>query len=359
MTEHSKAQMKAATPYEQKQLQRFNVEWQVVPPMPREVLFDLNTHCNHRCFFCSNHRIAERIFMDKDLMLRLMRECREFGVTDIGLYATGEPFLRRDLAEIVRFAKDFGFSYIFITTNGALATPARAKEVIDAGIHSIKFSINAGNRESYRMVHGKDDFDKVIRHLRWCHQYRTANKVDVKLYVSMVPTHVTGGQWEQLLALVGDCVDGSSLRHCSNQGGNMLENNQTETIDSKNLLGSLPAGLAQGGRCPDPFYRVVITPEGYLTNCVVDYQNALCVADLRTTTLKDAWGNEHARRLRTAHLEGKLEGLICDCCLTNTGAPFKPIRPELARPSRKPPRRIIEMNKRCEEATASYGKRPS
>lgn len=332
------------TPYEQKQLQRFSVEWTLVPLMPREILFDLNSHCNHQCFFCSNHRIAEKRFLDKDLMLRLMRECRDLGITDIGLYATGEPFFRRDLAEIVKYAKDFGFPYVFIATNGALATPERAKEVIDAGIDSIKFSINAGNRESYRIVHGKDDFDTVIENLRWCHQYRVKNKLNMRLYVSMVPTHVTEGQWEQLMAIVGDYVDGSSLRHCSNQGGNMLENNQSETIDSANLLGSLPEGLAQSGKCPDPFYRAVITPGGYLSNCVVDYQNALCVADMRTTTLKEAWGNDHARRLRACHLDGKLEGLICNGCLNNSIAEFEPLRPELARPIRKPRRRVAELN---------------
>lgn len=330
------------TPYEQKQLQRFNVEWELAPPRPHEVLFDLNTHCNHRCFFCSNHRIAERSFLDKELMLRLMGECREMGVTDIGLYATGEPFFRKDLAECVRSAKEFGFSYIFITTNGALATPDRAKEVMDAGIDSIKFSINAGNRESYRAVHGRDDFDKVIENLRWCHKYRTEQKLKVKLYVCMVPTHLTEGQWDQLMELVGDCVDSSSLRSCSNQGGNMLENNATEKIDAGNLLGSLPGGLAQGGRCPDPFYRAVITSEGYLTVCVVDFQNALCVADLNKTTLKEAWNNEYARRVRGAHLGGNLEGLVCASCLSNSCAGFDLLRPELARAERKPQRSVVE-----------------
>ena len=46
-----------------------------------------------------------------------------------------------------------------MTSNGALATPEKIRAVIDAGLDSIKFSINAPERKMYAFIHGKDDFD--------------------------------------------------------------------------------------------------------------------------------------------------------------------------------------------------------
>ena len=64
--------------------------------------------------------------------------------------------------QFVKKAKQLGIKRVYITTNGALANIEKVTKCIDAGLDSIKFSINASNREEYKTVHGYDDFDKVI-----------------------------------------------------------------------------------------------------------------------------------------------------------------------------------------------------
>lgn len=325
--------------FNKKKSQRTAVDWDNPrPAFPREVFFDISNACNHTCVFCSNVKISERANMDKDLMFRLLRECKENGTTDVGLYATGEPFVRNDLAEIVAYAKKIGIEYVFITTNAALATPARAKAVLDAGVDSIKFSVNAGTRASYKKIHGADDFDKVIEHIKWFHAYRATSGLKYGLYFSMVPTQLTEKEWPILRDLLMPYTDDENLRGCSNQGGNMYENNATEKIDKNNILGSmLPSQRA--GKCPDPFFRCTITPQGFMTTCVVDYQNYLCVADLNTTPMKDAWHNERFVRLRERHISGDLEGLICHNCLGNCDKPVAPLVKEYARPFAPEPKK--------------------
>lgn len=327
--------------FAQKRSQRLNVEWVERPPFPREVFFDISNNCNHKCFFCSNHRISKKENLDTELLYKVLKECRDEGTTDIAFYATGEPFIRKDLAKIVRYAKqELGFPYIFIVTNGALATPERAKEVLDAGLDSVKFSVNAGSRETYKTVHGKDDFDKVLQHIKWFWDYRKTSGLKYGIYYSMVRTHVTEHEWPILQELLKPITDDDSMRSVSNQGGNMLSNNKTEKIDTKNLLGSLESNQAVKGRCPDPFFRATVTPQGFLTTCVVDYQNYLCMGDLRTHTLKDLWYSETFASFRKKHLEARLTGLICQNCLHNTNEPAEPIHPEFARPFDRPSREV-------------------
>ena len=48
-----------------------------------------------------------------------------------------------DLPDYIAEAKRIGYSYVYLTSNGSLATPEKAKAALDAGLDSIKFSINA------------------------------------------------------------------------------------------------------------------------------------------------------------------------------------------------------------------------
>ncbi|RAZ93288.1 radical SAM protein, partial [Klebsiella oxytoca] len=78
-------------------------------------------------------------------------------------------------------AKDIGYTYVYLTSNGALATPERIRAVVDAGLDSIKFSINAPERKLYEFIHGQDDFDKVFDHLVYLNQYRKESGRNFKI----------------------------------------------------------------------------------------------------------------------------------------------------------------------------------
>jgi hypothetical protein len=67
--------------------------------------------------------------------------------------------------------------------------------------------------------------------------------------------------------------------------------------------------------CRIIFKSIVVTCEGYLTACSVDYQNYLVYADLNNDDIPTAWKNNTISRLRDQHLEGKATGLLCDNCV--------------------------------------------
>jgi len=69
--------------------------------------------------------------MDWDLLCRLLKEMREAGVEEIGLFYLGESFLYRKLPDAIAYARELGYPYIFLTTNGRLATPDRVRALRD------------------------------------------------------------------------------------------------------------------------------------------------------------------------------------------------------------------------------------
>ena len=294
-----------------------------VPPFPTEIFLDLTSFCNHACVFCSNPHIKNKTTMDEDMVKRVLQEAYDCGVRDLGLYATGESFLVKKLPEYIAEAKRIGYQYLFITTNGALATPERAKQALDAGLGSIKFSISAGTRETYKKLQGKDDFDKVLANLRWVSEYRKTSGLKYRIYVTMVYTDMTKGEVELLKEQVLPYIDEWDPHPLNNQCGNRYENNQLGAIDANN-----PRGRGSRHVCFQPFKSFTITPEGLVSACVLDYSKDLIVADLKKTTLKEAWENDVYKNFRRRHLAQDLKGMICYNCMNNANEKVTPLMPE-------------------------------
>ena len=286
------------------------------PPFPREITLDINNRCNHVCYFCANPKIEKYDSIGTDLAFDLMRQAVENGSTDLALQATGEPFMDGRLANFVREGKRLGFEYVYINSNGALATSKKVKPVIDAGLDSIKFSINASNREEYKTVHGYDDFDKVIENLRWIYEYRNEHKYKMGVYVSYVKNSKSNFDSENIENLIRPYCDSFDFRDVSNQGGSMMELNEMESINKLNILGSLNENEFTS-RCIYPFNRMVVNPHGYVVACTADFHNQLSIGDTRKESLKSIWKRKIFTYLRKKHLSDEYSGLYCNKCLNN------------------------------------------
>jgi hypothetical protein len=91
--------------------------------------------------------------MDRALFERLALEMRGVGVEELGLFYLGESFLVPWLEQAVRFAKEeAGFPYVFLTTNGSLASPTRVRGLMEAGLDSLKFSLNYADEQQFTEI---------------------------------------------------------------------------------------------------------------------------------------------------------------------------------------------------------------
>ena len=276
------------------------------------MMVELTNACNHACTFCPNpHMGRAKGLIDAALLYRLMDEAVEAGAREIGFYTTGDPFVDKRLSGFTARAKQAGFEYTYISTNGALATPDRAKAVIDAGMDSIKFSINAGSRETYAFIHGKDDWDLVVENIRFISDYRKSNAPHLKLYLTCVVTKQIEDEMEAIKETFGPIVDEMTFDTC-----------MTLAVPERTDGGD--------GICPMSFNRLHVTREGYLTLCCVDYQNYLAVADLNEVSILEAWNSPGFVAMRKRHLDRDLKGTLCGRCWFNDTSPVEPLVDELA-----------------------------
>lgn len=278
------------------------------PAFPTKMKIEISNFCNHNCIFCGRNQLG-RIggLIDESFYARIMQDAYDAGVREVGLFINGEPFTSPKLAEFIKIAKDIGYTYVYLTTNGALATPERQEKIFEAGLDSIKFSINAATREVYEKIHGHDDFDKVMENLRYCNQLKKKGNRKFNLFGSFVVTNLNAGDVELFKAQYMELFDDFAFYKARANG--LLQENAALSVD----------GFTIQHRCVLPFNTLNIDYDGSLLACCEDINHKILVADLNQVPLTDAWYGENMTKLRKAHLDGNLDGYICKECLIGGG----------------------------------------
>ncbi len=288
------------------------------PPLPTNMMVELTNICNHKCIFCSyQHMKRKKRVADKEFTFKIIKDAFNNGVKEIGFYLIGEPFCNKDLPEFISYCKEIGFSYIYLTTNGALATPEKMLKVIDAGLDSVKFSINAATEDSYKYIHGENDFSTVKSNLLWLREYLDNSNKQLKTFISFVKNNFNKDEISLLYSEFEKLVDRIYVFECQNQGGNMSHLVESGVIDTLRPGASAPCNMV--------FNRLHITVEGFLDACCVDADGDLVVADLHKTSLLDAWNSDVFKKLRRQHLSGNFENILCKNCIENSDTFVMPL----------------------------------
>ena len=118
----------------------------MIAPRPYALLAELTYRCPLHCPYCSN---PTRARSDGDLTTdewrRVLREATELGVLQVG-FSGGEPLVRRDLAELVRGAREAKL-YTNLITSGVGLDKSRASELREAGLDSVQLSFQSDDAD--------------------------------------------------------------------------------------------------------------------------------------------------------------------------------------------------------------------
>lgn len=136
-----------------------------------EVTYRCNLSCKH-CYIPYSYRFKNEL--SKEKIFQLIEELSQLG----GLYLTisgGEPFLRKDIFELISFAKQKNF-YVVVFTNGSLINEDTVKKLVLSKVDRIEISIY-GDKDVHNKFVGSDVFDKVISSIKLLKKH----KIDVCL----------------------------------------------------------------------------------------------------------------------------------------------------------------------------------
>ena len=271
-----------------------------------KINFDTCTLCNFGCSFCSNGDSRTlRATLKTDAFVRVMENVLEYvspGV--LGLSAKGEPLLNSSLPAIISTAKQrFGFSHVYISTNGSLASLELCRRLLDAGLDTLKFSINAFDNESHQRLHGNDSFQRVIDNLRQALLLKAPDG-NVCVNISSVTDLNLHEVKTKLLDLLGEAYH--SINDIS-----IYPITFSPSLESDGRL------LESYTPCPYLFNEVYIDANCELTACCKDYFGHLRFGNLLYTPFSLAWSCDEFETLRAMHVARAIPiDHLCHRCLS-------------------------------------------
>jgi radical SAM protein with 4Fe4S-binding SPASM domain len=290
-----------------------------VLPAPKSVKIELTSVCNFQCGFCASKlRLKKRGEMDWKFYRRVIKEMRQAGVEELGVFYIGESFTLDWLPEAISYAKRVvGFPYVFLTTNGSLSDKETVNACMKAGLDSLKFSFN-NDYEQFENITGVSvkNLDKIIKNIKDAYELRKENGYKCGLYASSI---MFDGDQQKRMDILVDQIKPFVDQHYwlpLYSFGSLAEKREAE-------LGYRPIAGNQGriGALRDPlpcwsaFTEGHITYDGKLSACCFDAGDKWIMGDLNKISFMDAWNSQEFQKLREAHLKKDVTGSICEQCV--------------------------------------------
>jgi len=287
-----------------------------VIPAPRSCKIETGKGCNYSCSFCVRSiRVNDKGEMDRKLFSRIIRELRAAGVEELGLFYINEPFICSWLPEAIAEAKTVGFPYTFLTTNGSAITPSRLRDCFNAGLDSLKFSINFSDARQLADVAKVSEhfWRKAIENLKTTRRIRDAGHYNCRIYASSI--QFDGEQGEKMQAVVDEIrpfVDEFYWLPLYGMSG------ATKAAGWKPQPGN--PGRLNAMRDPLPcwacFTEAHVTADGLLAACCFGsgIDGELIMADLKEVSFEEGWNSQAFQDLRRAHLAKDVSQTACAEC---------------------------------------------
>lgn len=285
---------------------------------PDRIVIELTNHCNLNCPYCLvgqqdeqrsvAHSELTRSFgkMDMKLIEKIIKEAKSFGMSEVMLTLQGEPLLHEDFAEIVRKVKKAGLSPV-VFTNGLLLNPGRSRDIIRAGLDSIRFSADGASEETYQLNRVGGKFEKVYQNMRDIACIAKEENSPIKIV------------W-QFIALANNEHEIPKARGMAREMGiGFLVKSFAESIPELTARNPKYNRKLKPKPCTDIYQMFCIYWNGDVVPCCYDVSGKEILGNVINHTIEETWNSPKYQQFRKyvaqAVLYPKVEPQLCKTCL--------------------------------------------
>lgn len=150
-----------------------------VKSLPYILNLDTVNGCNLRCPFCvtgTNQLERKRARFPTDKAKELIDKMKSH-VLVARFHNWGEPFLNKEIFEIIRYAKDAGI-HTTASSNLSVNVENLAEKILDSGLDHIHVSIDGLKQDTLETYRRKADIDVVLKNIRDIVELKKKRSVD-------------------------------------------------------------------------------------------------------------------------------------------------------------------------------------
>ena len=169
---------------------RYELSWRLSKALtgPLHVNIDLTYRCNLRCVMCDVWRKESTVFgraedeLTTEELKRFILEFHALGVRVI-TFAGGEPLLRRDIFDVLGFAKAQGM-IVTLVTNGTLISREAACKLAKLKLDYLTVSLDATSPLLNDEMRGQGSFRRAVDATRMLREINMETKITLNTVVS-------------------------------------------------------------------------------------------------------------------------------------------------------------------------------
>lgn len=263
----------------------------LIDDFPPYLQIEPTSRCNFRCVFCyqtdadfTSKSGAYMGNMSTDLFMSIIDQA-EGNIEFISLASRGEPLLCPDIETMLGYTRN-KFLNLKMNTNASLVDEKKCHALLQSGIKTLVFSVDAANEGLYSSLRKGGNLQKVFSNIERFEQIRQTQYKDSKII-----TRVSG------------------VKYCKEQSLDSMEQLWGDIVDQvvfvsynpwENIYCKTPSNFAEP--CSDLWRRMFVWWDGRANPCDVDYKSTLSCGYVRYQDLSSLWRSDKYNELRHSHL---------------------------------------------------------
>jgi len=136
------------------------------------------------CGVCEHEPMNEGPELSIDEWKAVLRSGAKLGVTIVSM-SGGEPLLRDDVFEFIRYTRELGMA-LHMCSNGVLLDRENVLRLRDSGINTISISVESPVREIHETLRGRGTFDPAIESIRLLRELAPQVRIGINYLITTV-----------------------------------------------------------------------------------------------------------------------------------------------------------------------------
>jgi radical SAM protein with 4Fe4S-binding SPASM domain len=278
---------------------------------PEMVVVAMSFVCNARCIHCPNAATGfsatlkgpDRL-MSWDVLKAITGQCAPHP-TLMRISSFGEILMHPEAMDMITYIlENKPDKNVALTTNGFLLTRHGTRRLMEAGIKSIEFSIDAGSREIYEKIRVGLTWETTLQNILDAMEIRNRGGYATRIMVSVIEQPDNKEMMDDIFAFWESRVDQVLLRKLLSFKGVIHRRDD------------YPEYMPPDTPCPFLWERVVIDPLGNVRGCVSDLNAEFVIGNMLETRLETLWHCPLIETYRKKHLSGNIDQCpMCNGCV--------------------------------------------
>lgn len=280
-----------------------NPKEKIVSEFPLHLDIEITSDCNLMCSHCFRHSRRSGIGdMDFELFKKVIDEGEKYELCAMDPGWMGESFLHPQVIEMINYAKSKNLLDVMIHTNGTLIDEEISERILESGLDTIIFSVDAVTEETYNRVKYGSDFREVnenIQYLIDLKETRGAQKPNI--VVQMIDQKQSH---EELMGFIHYWRARADTVRIA-----IYQSPDGKPYDKRRVQNS-PETIFP---CPQLWQRLVVAWDGTIYPCSGDNACREPLGSIHENSIHEIWHGERLNYLREKHK--KYEADDIEACL--------------------------------------------